>query len=95
MVWQDWLLGSLYLTALAAPPVSLGFAWWGWARQAGFQDPKWRAIRDDDGRIMVLIGFNMHIGDAWEHADDPYYPERFSSLAYRLGINYIIYGMTH
>jgi hypothetical protein len=58
-------------------------------------DPKWRAIRDADGRIMVLIGYNMHIGDAWEHADDPWYPERFSSLAYRLGINYIIYGMTH
>ncbi len=58
-------------------------------------DPKWRAIRDDQGRIMVLIGYNMHIGDAWEHADDPWYPERFSSLAYRLGINYIMYAMTH
>ncbi len=58
-------------------------------------DPKWRAIRDDNGRIMVLIGYNMHIGDAWEHADDPWYPEKFSSMAYRLGINYIIYAMTH
>ena len=57
--------------------------------------PHWRAIRDDKGRIMVLMDFNMHLGDAWEHADDPQYPERFSSLAYRLGINYIIYGMTH
>jgi Domain of unknown function (DUF4159) len=58
-------------------------------------EPKWRAIRDDKGRIMVAICHNMHIGDAWEHADDPRYPERFSSLAYRLGINYIIYSMTH
>jgi hypothetical protein len=58
-------------------------------------DPTWRAIRDDQGRIMVLIGYNMHIGDAWEHADEPWWPERFSSLAYRLGINYIIYSMTH
>ena len=57
--------------------------------------PHWRAIRDDKGRIMVLMNFNMHLGDAWEHADDPIYPERFSSLAYRLGINYVIYGMTH
>jgi len=57
--------------------------------------PHWRAIRDDHGRILVLIGFNMHIGDAWEHADEPLWPERFSSLAYRLGINYVIYGMTH
>jgi hypothetical protein len=58
-------------------------------------EPQWRAIRDDKGRIMVAICHNMHIGDAWEHADDPRYPERFSSLAYRLGINYIIYSMTH
>ena len=57
--------------------------------------PHWRAIRDEKGRIMVVICYNMHLGDAWEHADDPEYPERFSSLAYRLGINYIIYGMTH
>jgi len=58
-------------------------------------DPKWRAIRDEHGRILVAICHNMHMGDAWEHADDPQYPERFSSLAYRLGINYIVYAMTH
>ncbi len=58
-------------------------------------DPKWRAIRDEHGRILVAICHNMHLGDAWEHADDPQYPERFSSLAYRLGINYIVYAMTH
>lgn len=58
-------------------------------------EPEWRAIRDDKGRIMVAICHNMHLGDAWEHADDPRYPERFSSLAYRLGVNYIIYAMTH
>jgi hypothetical protein len=58
-------------------------------------DPKWRAIRDDHGRIIVAICHNMHLGDAWEHADNPLWPERFSSLAYRLGINYIMYAMTH
>jgi hypothetical protein len=57
--------------------------------------PKWRAIRDEKGRIMVAICHNMHLGDAWEWADDPRYPEAFASLAYRLGMNYIVYGMTH
>jgi len=57
--------------------------------------PKWRAIRDDKGRIVVAICHNMHLGDAWEWADSPEYPERFSSLAFRVGINYVIYGMTH
>jgi Domain of unknown function (DUF4159) len=57
--------------------------------------PKWRAIRDDKGRIMVAICFNMHLGDAWEWADDPNYPEQFASMAFREGLNYIVYGMTH
>jgi Domain of unknown function (DUF4159) len=57
--------------------------------------PHWRAIRDDNGRVMVAICHNMDLGDAWEWADHPQYPERFTSLAYRVGINYIIYGMTH
>ena len=35
------------------------------------------------------------IGDAWEHADWPQYPEPMTNLAYRFGINYIIYAMTH
>jgi hypothetical protein len=57
--------------------------------------PKWRAIRDDKGRIMVAICHNSDVGDAWEWADSPRYPERPLSLAFRLGVNYIIYGMTH
>nr|NIW25059.1 DUF4159 domain-containing protein [Gammaproteobacteria bacterium] len=57
--------------------------------------PHWRGIYDDDGRLMVAINFNMDMGDAWEHADDPTYPEPMTALAYRFGINYIIYAMTH
>jgi len=71
------------------------YIWTGRTYERDGIEPHWRAIRDDKGRIMVAICHNMHLGDAWEHADDPRYPERFSSLAYRLGINYIIYGMTH
>jgi hypothetical protein len=44
---------------------------------------------------MVAICHNMDLGDAWEWADYPRYPERYASLAYRTGINYIIYAMTH
>jgi hypothetical protein len=57
--------------------------------------PHWRAILDDEGRMMVAINFNMDLGDAWEHADTPQYPEQMTALAYRFGINYIIYAMTH
>jgi Domain of unknown function (DUF4159) len=57
--------------------------------------PHWRGIYDDEGRLMVVINFNMDIGDAWEHADWPDYPENMTALAYRFGINYLIYAMTH
>lgn len=55
----------------------------------------WRGVYDDDGRLLVAINFNMDLGDAWEHADDAFYPEPLTALAYRFGINYVIYSMTH
>lgn len=58
-------------------------------------EPLWRGVYDDRGRLMVAICANMDLGDAWEWADIPQYPERYASLAYRVGINYIIYSMTH
>jgi hypothetical protein len=55
----------------------------------------WRAIYDEKGRILVAISYNSDVGDAWEWADDPRYPAQFSDLAMRLGVNYIVYAMTH
>jgi hypothetical protein len=55
----------------------------------------YRGIRDDDQRIMVMINFNQDLGDAWEWADLPQYPEPYTSQAYRLGVNYIVYSLTH
>ena len=55
----------------------------------------WRAIYDDKGRVMVAITYNSDVGDAWEYADDSWYPERFSDLAIRIGVNYIMYAMSH
>jgi hypothetical protein len=56
---------------------------------------KWRGIRDEHGRLVVAICHNMHLGDAWEWADDPAYPEQFASMAFRVGLNYVMYSMTH
>ncbi len=57
--------------------------------------PAWRGMYDDRGRMVVAINFNTDVGDAWEFADVPYYPAAMTLLAYRYGINYIIYAMTH
>lgn len=58
-------------------------------------DPAWRALYDDKNRLVVAVNFNTDVGDAWEYADAPEYPEAMTTLAYRYGINYLIYSMTH
>lgn len=55
----------------------------------------WRGIYDETGRLRVAINFNMDMGDAWEHANDPMYPLPMTSLSYQFGINYLVYAMTH
>lgn len=62
--------------------------------QDGFE-PQWRGIYDDHGRLMVIINFNMDLGDAWEHADVPEYALQYTTRAYQYAINYILYAMTH
>lgn len=57
--------------------------------------PTWKGIFDDHGHLMVVMNFNMDMGDSWQHADDPDYPQEMTALGYRFGINYIMYAMTH
>ncbi len=57
--------------------------------------PHCRGIFDDNGRLMVMINWNTDLGDAWEWADLPGYPAKYSTYAYQIGINAIIYSMTH
>ena len=55
----------------------------------------WRGIYDDRGRLMVAMTFNSDVGDSWEWADAPYYPEKYAALGIRIGVNYVVYAMTH
>jgi hypothetical protein len=59
--------------------------------------PHYRGIKDDNGRLMMLICHNTDLGDGWEReAYDPYYFTEFSEKkAYPLGINIVFYIMTH
>ncbi len=57
--------------------------------------PRWRAVRDKAGRIVAAGWHNQDLGDAWEYADAPEYPEDLSNRAFRFGVNYITYAMTH
>jgi len=55
----------------------------------------WRGIYDDKKRLMVMCDFNSDTSDSWEWADEPRYPEKYSAQGIRIGVNYIIYAMTH
>jgi hypothetical protein len=57
--------------------------------------PFCRGISDEDGRLVVMINWNSDLGDAWEWAENPYYPLDRSTFAYQLGINAIVYAMTY
>ena len=65
------------------------------AQRAAGTVAHWQGVYDDKGRLMVAITFNSDVGDSWEWADDPRYPEKFSALGIRLGVNYVVYSMTH
>ena len=54
-----------------------------------------KAIFDDTGRLMVVINWNTDIGDAWEWAESPYYPLRYSTYAIEITVNIIVYAMSH
>lgn len=57
--------------------------------------PHWRGIEDDAGRLMVLIAFNNDLGDSWQRADEPDYPAEDVNLGLRLGVNIVVYALTH
>jgi hypothetical protein len=68
---------------------------WGQEWERGGVGYHYRAILEPRGRIQVIVCFNMDLGDAWEWADAPEYPEKYASLALRLGVNSVLYAMTH
>jgi hypothetical protein len=64
----------------------------------GPQDPVWYGIHEDNDRtkrLMAIINYDNDISEYWEFSDMGYYPVDLANDAYKLGVNYIIYGMTH
>ena len=61
------------------------------------RDVHYRAIKDDEKRIMVLICHNTDLGDGWEREGEnrDYFQEFSVKKAYPMGINIVTYAMTH
>ncbi|MEM6706038.1 MAG: DUF4159 domain-containing protein [Acidobacteriota bacterium] len=50
---------------------------------------------DPEKRIMLIANYNMDIGDFWEWSDTSFYPIPLTQKGFRLGVNYVTYGLTH
>src|SRR4051812_33397737 len=50
---------------------------------------------DPSKRLMVVIDYNMDIGDYMEHSGRGFYSVDPTNEAFKFGINYFIYGLTH
>ena len=60
--------------------------------------PVFRGIYEDNDpakRLLVMVNFDTDISEFWEFSDTGLKPIDESNEAYKLGVNYIIYGMTH
>ena len=59
--------------------------------------PHLRTILDDNGRPMMFINWNTDMGDGWEWSNVEEYPGyiKYTAMAYRMGINEIVYALTH
>ena len=57
--------------------------------------PHYMGIEDKNGRMVAFMARNCDLGDAWEWINDPSYPAKYGLPAYKVGINVIIYAMSH
>ena len=57
--------------------------------------PYYMGIENKHGRLVAFMARNSDLGDAWEWINDPAYPVKYGLPAYKVGINVVIYAMSH
>jgi len=57
--------------------------------------PEFWGLEDNTGRLMMAIDYNYDVSDWWQFSDNPFQPIEETNEAYKFGVNYIIYAMTH
>ncbi len=66
-----------------------------WENGPSGKIPRVFAVLDNKGRICILMAWNTDLGDGLEWADDPTYPSKYSTYAFKFLTNVIVYAMTH
>jgi len=57
--------------------------------------PQYLGVSDDHGRLMMVVDYNNDISEYWEWSDNPWMPIDETNEAYKYGVNYIMYALTH
>jgi len=60
-----------------------------------FLTPQYFGISDDKGRLMVVVDYNQDISDYWEWSDNPFMRIEETNQAFKYGVNYLMYALTH
>lgn len=58
-------------------------------------DPEFLGIEDGHGRLMMIINYNNDVSDYWQWSNDPFQPIEETNEAYKFGVNYVFYSLTH
>lgn len=58
-------------------------------------NPEFWGLEDETGRLMMVINYNYDVSDFWQFSDNPFRPIEETNEAYKFGVNYIIYALTH
>ena len=67
-------------------------------QQRGLGPPIYYGIFEDNDpkkRMMAIVNFNNDISEYWEFSDSGMSPIALSNNAYKLGVNYVVYALTH
>jgi uncharacterized protein DUF4159 len=59
--------------------------------------PEFLGVSDKHGRLMMIVNYNNDVSDYWQWSGDPYQPlpAEDTQGAYKFGVNYVFYALTH
>jgi hypothetical protein len=67
----------------------------GYVTSGDMLNPEFWGLEDETGRLMMVIDYNYDVSDFWQWSDNPMNPIEETNEAYKFGVNYIIYALTH
>jgi len=65
------------------------------AYRGRYMEPQYFGMSDDSGRLMMVVDYNQDLSDYWEWSDEPFAPMENTNQAYKYGVNYVMYALTH